>query len=596
MRQKLISFIFFFSMSFIVAERTTYYVNPNLSLPIVITRNADSDYYNYTYYILDTWMNPIYGSKENPKAIKEDFIREKFFTSVEDYRKPQRVKMLWDYKDDKESEDKDVMRDGTYELHLIETNKFQKSITREFIYYIVLDSVSPSLSKGKLSLSRYDVYKNEKQDFSLKVDDACVATSWRVFIDGELKKEHNFPYGEEQRMPMNMRQFSYSDYVHLSYGDHEITIIALDSAMNRSELSLGFTLKKNPFNYSIFSNGEVLFRKDGSVKNLRYCVNGVQSNFWETTIKDDKGIVHYSEDLSLHENGYCKIFEWNGFSENLKNKVSEGVYTVFVTCKDAEGSSYTQSEQFVVSEEKTRVEYIVKEVMNEQPLSVFFEDNAFHLKMAGHYGKIQGAKLVIRKGKSLVFSSDVENAQDIIWNGFNNDGAYVFSTGDEYEARIEGVQGEEFFSNIKVPLIFGKLENGRKKIISSLIYFSGYEFDALKQDQYFSSNGQSMKKISEVILKALKPNDTLIILGHANYTTYPDKQEMMHEEKELKDISLKRANAIKQLFMFYGVPEKKIKIEGCGGKAFLVPPDSKDNWKNRRVEFFIESNEEAKEL
>ncbi|MGP1415728.1 MAG: hypothetical protein ACTTJ6_07385 [Treponema sp.] len=595
MRKALLSFILFFSISFLVAERTTYYVNPHSALPIVITRNADLDYYNYSYYILDAWMNPIYGSKKNPKAVDEDFIREKFFTSVEDYRKSKRVKMKWDYKDDKESEEKDVMRDGTYELHLIETKKFQKSITQEYIYYIVLDTLAPSLGVRDVKLSQDEVYKNDMEKFSLFVNESSVANSWRVFIDGQFKGEENFPYGEERRMPISLRQFSYEDYGYLPYGRHEIMIIAKDTAMNRREVYLDFELKKNPHDFSIFSNKEVVFKKDGSVKPLQYCGIGVQSNFWKATIKDSNGIVHYSEEVDLGKNEHSKVFEWDGFSENLNKKVNEGFYTIFLTCKDAEGSTYTQSDQFAVSEEKTKVEYIVKNVSNIPPISVSFRDDTFHLKMRDYYGKLDGAKLNIKKDDKIIFSTDILNAQDIVWDGFDEDGNYLLSTGDEYEASVEGLSENEFYSKLKAPLIFKKLDNGRKQIVASSIYFSGYEVDALKQDQYFAPNGQTMKKITEVILRALKPQDTLVIVGHANYTTYPNIQKMFYEKDALKDISLKRANAIKQLFMFYGVPERKIKIEGEGGDSFVVAPNSEDNWKNRRVEFFIESNENANE-
>ena len=79
-----------------------------------------------------------------------------------------------------------------------------------------------------------------------------------------------------------------------------------------------------------------------------------------------------------------------------------------------------------------------------------------------------------------------------------------------------------------------------------------------------------------------------MIVGNANYTTYPNATRMSLEDALLEDISLKRAQMIKLIFMFYGVSETKIKVEAQGGKNFIVPPNNKESWKNRRVEFFVE--------
>ena len=50
----------------------------------------------------------------------------------------------------------------------------------------------------------------------------------------------------------------------------------------------------------------------------------------------------------------------------------------------------------------------------------------------------------------------------------------------------------------------------------------------------------------------------------------------------------KRAEIVKKILVFYGIQEKCIKIKSNGGKNPIVQPNSHDNWKNRRVELFIE--------
>ena len=167
MKKIILSFVLLlFSLSFLAGERIVYYKNPHTSLPIVITRSADIDYFDYTYYILNRYKQPVVASERNPREARKDDFRERFFTSVEDYRREKRIIIEWNYKDDKEKESSPVLKDGTYELHIIETNKFQRSIKREYVYYIVLDSISPRV---EARLSPVEIKKNNK-DFALMND------------------------------------------------------------------------------------------------------------------------------------------------------------------------------------------------------------------------------------------------------------------------------------------------------------------------------------------------------------------------------------------------------------------------------------------
>ena len=580
---------FFFSISYITGERIIYYKNPRESLPIVITRNADLDYYDYTYYILNKYKNPVFASKENPEEAKKDDVRERFFTSVEDYRKPKRIRVEWDYRDDKESEHADVLKDGMYELHITETNKFQRGITRDYVYYIVLDTVAPYV---KARLSQNEIQKNNKEFFSLDINKESKARSWRVFVDDELKYEEDYPYGEEKHF--TTRHFYYNDYAHLPYGKHSITIIAKDSALNRTEMQLDFELVKDPFKFLVFSNKEILFRKDGNVIPLYYtAIGNVSSEYWSCAIRDDNGVLHYSDNIRQEKKGYCNGFRWDGISQVTNQRVPVGSYTVSISCSDSLGATYTQIGNFVVSEDlNENITPYISEEPDEEPLRAVFRDGAFHFEMKYYKGAIEGAKLNIKKGDDVVFECDVENAKDIVWNGCNNEGVPVISTSDEYLASVvfEDEENTELSVNIKAPLILEESENNRKRVIIDSIYFPGYEVDVLKADQYFTSNGQSFKKLAEALQKTLKKDDVLVIVGNANYTTYPDKTKMFYEDSLLEEISLKRAQMVKLIFMFYGISEKQIRVEANGGQASVVTPNDKDNWKNRRVDFFIEEN------
>ena len=90
------------------------------------------------------------------------------------------------------------------------------------------------------------------------------------------------------------------------------------------------------------------------------------------------------------------------------------------------------------------------------------------------------------------------------------------------------------------------------------------------------------------MMKLLKDGQTLVIAGHANYTTYPDDELMQKEDIILEKLSKNRAEIVKRVFMLYGLEKEKIKIEALGGSALLAPPNSDERWKNRRVELFVE--------
>ena len=63
---------------------------------------------------------------------------------------------------------------------------------------------------------------------------------------------------------------------------------------------------------------------------------------------------------------------------------------------------------------------------------------------------------------------------------------------------------------------------------------------------------------------------------------------MSKEKDELIMLAEKRAEIVKKILVFYGIQENRIKIKSNGGENPIVQPNAHDNWKNRRVELFIE--------
>ena len=594
--------IFFFlliHLCYLSAEQNEYYKNPETSLPLVITRNADLKNFTYTYYILNRFNSPVYGSEESPRPVTEIEVREKFFTSIEEYIRPSRVEMEWAYKQ-AGKEKKGFVNDGIYELHLLETDRKNKTITNEYIYRIIIDTKPPSITKNDCILTSGTVYKNKQGYLALSLKNRTEkAHSWEVLLDDRksIYKEE-CPYGEEMPFPPAV-PLQYSDYASLSLGKHELTLIAKDCAGNTCEARILFKVEDYPFHLSIIGNEGVTFKEDGSVKPFYYAGTGAQSKLWKTAIYDEEGVEHFSGVFSSDEPVYCRRFEWNGTSKITQEKVKDGTYTVVLLCKDDAGNELKQNERCTVSYERadTRSGFYGKAEMPEHSaLTCSFSNGVFNLKLNRKY-TVKTAVLKVRHEDKQLCETDIEDTQNIIWDGYDSNGRFRLSTGEEYNFVLETTneQDEEeiFSSHFRTPLIFeDDGEKNRKKVIAKPIYFVGNDAGLLSDNGYFIQNAANLRKIAQAILKQLDKDDVLILAGNANYTTYPNRSLMKKEEAVLLELSRNRAEIVKKAFIFFDIPENRIKIEANGGAQLLVAPDSKDNWKNRRVEFFIEKAEQ----
>ena len=594
--------IFFFllaSLCYLSAERNEFYKNPKTSPPLVITRNADLKKFAYTYFILNKYNIPVYGSEEAPRPVAEIEIREKFFTTIEDYIRPDRVEMEWTYKR-AGKESYGFVSDGVYELHLHETDRKNKTITNEYIYRIIVDTKAPSITNNDCILIPGTVYKNKQEYLALSLKNrAEKAHIWEVMLDDrEYIYKEECPYGEERPFPPAV-PLQYSDYASLSLGAHELTLIAQDCAGNRKEVRIPFKVENYPFHLSIIGNGGVVFKTDGTVKPFFYAGIGAQSKIWKTAVYDADGVEHFSDVFSSNDAVYCKRFEWNGISKITKEKVKDGTYTVVLLCEDDAGNELKQNERCTVSYERadTRSGFYGKAEMPEHSaLTCSFLNGVFNLKLNRKYTVKTAVLKVIHEDKQL-YETDIKDTQNIIWDGYDSNGRFRLSTGEEYnfvlEATNEQDKREFFSSHFSTPLIFKEAgEKNRRQVVAKPIYFMGNDAELLSDNEYFIQNAVSLRKIAQAILKQLDKDDVLILAGNANYTSYPNRALMEKEQLQLIELSKNRAEIVKKAFIFFGIPERCIKVEANGGAQLLVAPDSNDNWKNRRVEFFIEKAEQ----
>ena len=583
------------------AEQTEYFINPNeFYAPVIaVGRNADIHKYEYSCYILNDFHNTVC----EPEA-QVWTTWERFFSSLEDYLRPSRVEVQWNFKqnniDDKNTQRKTpVLPDGRYELHLIEANKRNVNLKNDYVYFINLDTRPPDIKNEDCTVSKWTLYKNKKEDFSFSVKSAAKANVWRVLLNGDRDAplyQKEFAYGEEQSFPPYI-YIPYTAYRNLPLGRHEISVTARDSAGNEATASAPFILAEHPFNFSIFSNEGLTYGKNNEVKPFYYIGFGIQSRFWRTSICDENGVEHFSDTFNADEDGFCKRFEWNGVSQTTHQQVPEGRYSVFLSCRDDEGKEIEQIAKFFVSSGQSGALYTTndKEDSKGPHLSGTFSDDTFTLRLVNYKNAVQDAVLTVLHKDRKLYKASVDDVKNMTWDGYDEAGKFALSTGEEYTFVLETNDGADepqiFLASVSSGLICIAESDSRKKVVVAPIYFDANDSEVFSLNQYFKENAASIRKSTEAVLKQLGQNDFVIIEGHANYTTYPNQRLMNSEKAELIALSKNRADIIKRVFMLYGIPENRIRIHGNGGERFLVKPNAKDSWKNRRVELFIEREE-----
>lgn len=506
--RSLILFFLLIGFSAVSAEQSEFYKNPETAQPLVISRVADIKTYEYTYYILDKYKNPVYGSDAQPLSARDVDFREKFFTTVADYYRPSRIEVSWDYtylgkKKNIGKGNAGALPDGKYELHLLETDRRSGVTVNEWVYYIFLDRTAPFIKPSDCELKNKTVYKNKQDGYTaLSLKSSAKANSWQVVLDDyTLIYGETFHYGEEKYFPPAVL-LQYKDYASLQLDKHRLTVIAKDCAGNISQVSTEFTVEENAPEVNLAQT--VMFIKE----------------------PEEKKAIHRNAEL------FCT-----------------------------------------------------------------FADAVFLLKLKYYEKNALSAFLSVICHDEIIYQTEFFELQNMSWNGYDDNGLFRLSTGEEYTFQLEitndNNEKEMFSTKITSPLILQYEENTqRKKIVAASIYFTGYNAALFSDNEYFIKNAASLRKTAQAILGQLGEKDLLVIEGNANYTSYPNKNLMKKEQAELIALSRTRAEMVKRAFIFYGFPEHKIKIKANGGDNLLVEPNNKDNWKNRRVELFIEEAEE----
>lgn len=572
------------------AEQTVYYVNPNASSSLTIMRDANIKDNTYEYSIENEYGRTIRAAAEASASF--DSVRE-FIAREEEYSRADKILMTWNFKED----GGETARDGSYTLHLTETSRKNPAQFITYAYTVHLDSTPPRITPR---LSRTNVFKNRREELSVLMDSnwSEKANLWRVSLDGSrILYESELSETEMISFPVGIG-LSYDEYKKLPSGVHEIKIIARDCAGNTTEQSLLFELGEYPLSLSVFSSSEgIAYRKDGTSSEFKYIGTGISGCTWKTHITDSNGTVHFSRNYEEPFDVTCPLFSWNGISEATGQRAPEGSYTAEVVCRDSAGNELSGTAVLLVADEQNFSAAEISANGAKPFLAGNYEDGIFRLTLENCTEPISSAVLSVRRNGELIFERTVDNVSNIEWNGHDSDGNNALSTGESYSFSLNIMDGENagqtFEKNVRSGLICSDTSSAetRRRILADSVYFSANESAIFTDNTFFMKNSASLRNIADALLLQLSDEDVVVLEGNANCTTYPDKSKMKKERPELFLLSKKRAEMVKRILVFYGLPEEKIRIEANGGDNYIAPPNSKENWKNRRVEFFIEKTE-----
>ena len=188
------------------------------------------------------------------------------------------------------------------------------------------------------------------------------------------------------------------------------------------------------------------------------------------------------------------------------------------------------------------------------------------------------------------FAGRGEPSRTITWDGLSASGELVEAAYDYAVAlAVSDAVGNAATVDALIPvdvLVFRDGDKLRIRIGSINFPPNSADLSRMTGDQA-ARNGRTLARLGQIFAKY--GEYTILIEGHANSVYYanPTAAEREHRE-ELIPLSTARAEAVRQALMGLGVDGSRISTAGLGGSNPVVPfSDTRNVWKNRRVEFIL---------
>jgi hypothetical protein len=182
----------------------------------------------------------------------------------------------------------------------------------------------------------------------------------------------------------------------------------------------------------------------------------------------------------------------------------------------------------------------------------------------------------------------------IVWDGRNDSGELVQSASEyPYILRVTDIQGNEsiYAGVIEIDVLVIRDGDLLRVQVPSIIFAANQgDFSGLSEEDA-ETNERILRRIAEVLNKFVSYK--VLVEGHANFTAQTPALRQREQERELKPLSEKRAQAVVDRLVEYGVDRERLRSVGVGGDRPITPYEDRDGWwKNRRVEFILEKSGE----
>jgi len=184
-----------------------------------------------------------------------------------------------------------------------------------------------------------------------------------------------------------------------------------------------------------------------------------------------------------------------------------------------------------------------------------------------------------------------------LWNGRSGSGEMVESASDYiFNLSVNDVNGNNatYEGMINVDVIVRREGNGYHIVVSDILFPPNSSNFSLLSEENRRINTRVMLLIAQALNRF--PEYRITVEGHANPTTPPNSAQRTAEESGtasvlgLRPLSEARARAVADYIVQNGnVSSSRLTVVGMGGTRNVAAyNNAEENWKNRRVEFWLQ--------
>jgi len=298
--------------------------------------------------------------------------------------------------------------------------------------------------------------------------------------------------------------------------------------------------------------------------------------------------VEWSEELPQE-------FTWNGQTDSGESAAT-GRYRYILSATDRAGNrSMVETDSVLLDRDAPSVAVEIEP----QPFFPGSEGQETELRLAVNTSdrtEIAEWRVTIYDPQGSQFSqfgAEGTPPEPITWDGRDKNGELPESARDYTAAvTVTDAVGNEATTERTVPvgILVERDQGGDLRFSITGIRFASFEadYENLSDRDVVEQNRETLDEIAELLKRY--PEQQVVIEGHAVHIYYREEAMEREQEEVLLPLSEERAQVILDALVERGVEEDRLSAVGRGGSEPIVPhSDMQNRWKNRRVEFELQS-------